>query len=85
MIWARVVSAVRRVVSGSASPARFLSAATGSPHGPAQSTTPKSKPVGSHGVDLRARAERLHNRNRAAARRYLRTHAALSKAASYDY
>jgi len=29
------------------------------------------------GVDLRARAERLHNRNRAAARRYLRTHAAL--------
>ena len=39
---------------------------------------------GSHGVDLRARAERLHNRNRAAARRYLRTHAALSRGSSYD-
>ena len=84
MRWARVVSAVRRVVSGSASPARFLSAATRSPHGPAQSTAPKSRQNGSHGVDLRARAERLHNRNRAAARRYLRTHAALSKGNCYD-
>ena len=79
MRWARVVSAVRRVVSGSASPARFLSVATHSPHGRAQSTAQKSRQNGSHGVDLRARAERLHNRNRAAARRYLRTHAALSR------
>ena len=85
MTWARVVSALRRVAMGSRSPARFLSAATRSPHGPAQSTAPKSKPVGSHGVDLRARAERLHNRNRAAARRYLATHAALIKEASYDH
>ena len=79
MTWARVVSALHRVVSGSRSPDRFLSAATPSPHGPAQSTAPKSNPAGVSGVDLRARAERLHNRNRAAARRYLRTHAALSR------
>ena len=84
MTWARVVSALRRVVSGSASPARFLSAATRSRHGPAHSTAPKSRPAGSHGVDLRARAERIHNRNRAAARRYLRTHAALSKGNCYE-
>ena len=84
MTWARVVSAVRRVVSGSASPARFLSAVTRLRHGPAHSTAPKSRPVGWHGVDLRARAERLHNRNRAAARRYLRTHAALSRGNCYD-
>ena len=84
MIWARVVSALRRVVSGSAIPGGFLSGGTHSPHGRAQSTAPKSKPVGSRGVDLRARAERLHNRNRAAARRYLMTHAALSKGNCYE-
>ena len=85
MIWARVVSAVRRVVSGSASPGGFVSVVTRSPHGPAQSTASKSRQNGSHGVDLRARAERLHNRNRAAARRYLRTHEALSKGNCYDH
>ena len=84
MIWGRVVSALRPVAMGFRSPARFLSAATRSPHGPAQSTAPKSRPGGLDGVDLRARAERLHNRNRAAAKRYLRTHAALSREASYD-
>ena len=85
MRWGRVVSALRRVVSGSPSPARFLSVVTRSPHGRAQSTAPKSKPVGLDGVDLRARAERLHNRNRAAAKRYLATHAALSKGNCYDH
>ena len=85
MTWGRVVSALHRVVSGSRSPDRFLSAATRSRHGPAHSTAPKSSPSGLHGVDLRARAERLHNRNRAAARRYLMTHAALSKGNCYDH
>ena len=84
MTWARAVSALRRAATAFLSPARFLSAATRSPHGPAPHTALKSKPGGSHGVDLRARAERLHNRNRAAARRYLRTHAALSKEAFYE-
>jgi len=85
VIWARVVSALRRAATDFLSPARFLSDATISRHGRAQSTAPNSKPGGSHGVDLRARAERLHNRNRAAARRYLRTHAALSREAFYEH
>jgi len=85
LIWARVVSALRRAATDFLSPGRFQSAATISRHGRAKSTAAKSRPGGSHGVDLRARAERLHNRNRAAARRYLRTHAVLSKGKCYDH
>jgi hypothetical protein len=75
--WGRAASAGSRARVGFRSLARFLSDESEATSGPAPITSPKSKPSGGPCIDLTARAMSLHNRNRAAARRYLERHARL--------
>jgi len=79
MIWDRARYALRRVATVFRSRDRDQSAARDGGHGPVFATVRKSKPAGVRTPDLTARAHRLHNRNKAAAERYLRTHAALRR------
>ena len=84
MTWGRAKFAVNRVAMAFLSRGRAANAAQDGEHGPVFSTVRKSNANGKSTPDLTARALRLHNRNRAAARRYLATHAALSREASYE-
>ena len=84
MIWGRAKFAMHRVASAFRSRGRAANAAQDGEHGPVFSTVRKSSANGKSTPDLKARALRLHNRNREAARRYLRAHAALSREASYE-
>ena len=84
MIWGRAKYVGSRVAMAFLNRGRTANADKAGGHGPVFSTVRKSKPAGAHTPDLTARALRLHNRNRAAARQYLRTHAALSKGNCYE-
>ena len=84
MIWGRAKFAVNRVASAFLSRGRAANGAQAGAHGPVFSTVRKSNANGKSTPDLTARALRLHNRNREAARRYLRAHAALSRGVSYE-
>jgi hypothetical protein len=74
MTWGHASDAGNRARGAFRSLARFLSASDGDTDGPAQITAPKSRTNGARHFDLTARAMSLHNRNRAAAKRYLETH-----------
>ena len=84
MIWGRAKFAVNRVAMAFRNRGRAANGAQDGGHGPVFSTVRKSNANGKSTPDLTARALRLHNRNREAARRYLRAHAALSRGVSYE-
>jgi hypothetical protein len=80
-MWGRVASAIRRALGALVSRASDQSARARATHGPAQITAPRSSANGPKPSDLPVliarRGQRLHNRNRAAARRFEEIHKAL--------
>ena len=78
-MWGRATSAALRAIADFLSRAGTPTANGRAQPGHAPITSPKSKPAGVPDIDLTARAVCLHNRDRAAANRYLRRHAVLSR------